>query len=71
MEQNKEFLKLLIDKDMSNTKFAEKIGVSWQTVYYWSIGRNKPSLINVLKMAELLCLSAEELYKMFDVSAKS
>lgn len=64
MKQNKIFLKLLIDKDLSKTEIAQKVGVSWQTVYYWSIGRNKPSIEKALALSELLGVTVEQLYRM-------
>ncbi len=61
MKQNKEFLKLLIDKDLSKTEVAKKVGVTWQTVYYWSIGRNKPSTEKAIKLSLILGVSLEDL----------
>ena len=70
MKKNKEFLKLLIDKEISKTELAEKIGVTWQTVYNWSIGRNKPSMEKTIKMAEVLGVSSEYIYKIFTKGEK-
>ncbi|MBQ9728206.1 MAG: helix-turn-helix transcriptional regulator [Clostridia bacterium] len=65
MKKNKEFLKLLIDKDLSKVKVAQFVGVSWQTIYYWSIGRSKPSAGALIKLSEILDMSIEQLYKLF------
>ena len=65
MKRNKEFLKLLIDKDMSKAELARGLGVSWQTVYNWSIGRNKPNAEIVNKVAESLGVSTDYIDKLF------
>lgn len=60
MKQNKNFLKLLIDCRLSKAEVARKIGVSWQTVYYWSIGRNKPSAQKIIELSEILGISGKQ-----------
>ena len=66
MAKNKEFLKLLIDKDISRPRLAEKLGVTEQTVYYWIIGRNLPSMKYVIHMAKIFKVSIVSLWEMFN-----
>ena len=70
MKQNKKFLKLLIDQNLSKTQLSQKLNVSWQTVYYWSIGRNKPSAQKALELSKILGLSVEQILQMFEESKK-
>ncbi len=66
MKKNKKFLRLLFEKELSKTDLAEKIDVTWQTVYHWSIGRNKPSAEKMVKMAEVFGVTFEDIYKIFN-----
>lgn len=38
---------------LTKVKFAKKLGVSFVTVYFWEIGKNKPNGKHILKIAEV------------------
>lgn len=65
MEKNEKFEMLLIKKRLSKTKLAAKVGVTCQTVYYWSIGRNKPSYDKAVTLSKELDVPITQVYKMF------
>ena len=63
MKKNKEFEILLIEKGISKTELAEKVGVTWQTIWHWATGRNKPKIDSASKLAEALGITVAEVYK--------
>jgi len=46
------------DKELSQTEFAEKVGVSMRQVGYWESGEDKPSSDKILRLCEVLNVSA-------------
>lgn len=65
MEKNKEFLKLLVENGLKQKELAKELGVTTQTIHFWIIGRNKPSLEHVLKMSKLMDMSIDEICDIF------
>ena len=49
-------------KGVSRKQIADAVGVSDVAVYYWEIGRQKPSADKLPKLAELLGCSIDELF---------
>lgn len=64
-KRNKEFLQLIAEHGFNATSFAVKLGVSETAVRHWIKGRNKPGIMQVLKMAKLFNMSAVDVYAMF------
>ena len=65
MEKNKEFLDLMAKRGVSPVNLATKLGVSERAVQYWIKGRNKPSIVQLLKMEKIFHVSVKKLYSMF------
>tara|TARA_R100001463_G_scaffold44124_4_gene91847 strand:- start:3191 stop:3409 length:219 start_codon:yes stop_codon:yes gene_type:complete len=42
----------LQNRDLTYGQFAKLLGVSRNAVYYWSIGKRRPSIANTLKIEE-------------------
>ena len=66
MEENFKFYheKLYIlrkTKGMSQEEFAEKIGVSRQSIYAWECGKSMPDIENIYKMCKILGIEINEL----------
>lgn len=58
-------LKLLrIQKALSQTEVAEKIGVSRQTIYAIEVGKYIPSVLIALKLAQLLEVPIEQIFQL-------
>lgn len=60
MVKRKRLLKLLIDKDMTQSELARKIGVSFQSVNMWVSGKRNPSYESVPKIAKALGITTDE-----------
>lgn len=60
-----EFRKLLEEKQVSKAELSRKIGVSWQLVYNWVVGRSEPQLSVLPKIAKALKISIEEVVYSF------
>lgn len=46
------------DKDLSQAEFADKVGVSMRQVGYWESGEDKPSSDKIVRICEVLNVSA-------------
>lgn len=66
MEKNRKFQKFLIEQSLTKYRLAQKLGVSWQTIYNWELGRNQPSAQHILAMSRILGVSAEDILKIFE-----
>lgn len=65
MAKNEQFLELIKKHEMSAAKLADKLGVSERAVQHWMHGRNKPSVVQLLKMSKIFHMSTEKVYGMF------
>lgn len=65
MVKNEKFLELIKKHDMSTARLADKLGVSERAVQHWIKGRNKPSIVQLLKMGKIFHMSTEKVYGMF------
>ena len=66
MEENFEFYneklyELRKAKGMSQEEFAEKVGVSRQSIYAWESGKSLPDIENLYKMCKILGIETNEL----------
>ena len=60
--------KLLIENNMSKTKFAKKLKVSPSTVSMWLNGENSPKMKTLSEIADLFCVDVS--YLLIDHSEK-
>lgn len=65
-KRRKEFEKLIKDKGIKPTELAETLGYqSKYTVYKWIYGVSEPNAATMLRLMELLEISAEEVLHLF------
>lgn len=65
MKQRKAFYILLKEKDISVYSLANELEISPQAIYRWINGTGTPTPKIMLKLAERLEISAEEILKLF------
>ena len=63
MELYEKLYELRRASGMSQEELAEKLGVSRQAVSKWESGASDPSTMNLMALAKLFGVSAEELLK--------
>ena len=61
MNFNEKIMKLRKEKGWSQEEFAEKLGVSRQTISKWELGQTTPDTDNLRKMATIFGISVSEL----------
>ena len=49
--------------DISRDEVMEKVGVSYQTIYFWEQGRMTPGTDNMIRLSNMMGVSFEELRK--------
>ena len=59
----KKISELRKEKGITQEELADKLGVSPQAVSKWESGKSAPSTTNLLALAELFGLTAEDLLK--------
>ena len=59
------FKQLLKDKDITGAQLARRINVSVYTVWKWTNGKGEPVARRMLKIAEALNVSVEEIVRCF------
>ncbi len=59
------FKQLLKDKDITGAQLARRINVSVYTVWKWTNGKGEPAARRMLKIAEALNVSVEEIVRCF------
>lgn len=52
---------VLVEKDMSQTKLANELGMSFSTINAYCCNRQQPSLELLCKISEILSVSVREL----------
>lgn len=62
---SKQFLELLKSRGFTQVSFAKAIGVRFQTVNRWIHGTRKPLIDNIIRIAEVLNVSADVVVKCF------
>lgn len=55
---------VMIEKNLSQQKFAEIIGVNQTTVSQWLLGKKKPGYDNILHICERFDISPNEFFGM-------
>jgi len=55
--------KLRRERNLTQEELAEQIGVTYQAVSKWESGASDPSTTNLMALAKLFGVSAEELLK--------
>ena len=61
----KNFLKQWrLQKALSQTELAEKVGVSRQTIYAVEVGKYVPSVVIALKLAQILDVPVEKMFEL-------
>lgn len=65
MEKRKALLKMLIDKGLTQTELAKRVGVSFQSVNHWMTGKSNPSYGYIPKIAEALDITTDEVIAYF------
>lgn len=65
MEKRKEFLKLLIEKGITQVELAKRIGVSFQSLNLWISGKRNPSLKSIDRLSKELGLTNDDIIKLF------
>lgn len=65
MKQREKLARLLELKGMSAYALAKAIGYKPQTVYNWVYGHGTPTPALMLKMTEILGVSAQEMLEIF------
>ena len=61
MPFSKRFNQILKEKKISKEKFRKDNNISASVIYRWSIGKTKPSIENLIKMAEYFDCSVDYL----------
>ena len=56
---------LLREKEITAPQIAKILGITGQAVYSWIWGRSTPPPATMLKLMEILNVSAEEILKIF------
>lgn len=49
------------ENDIERIELADRLGVSYITVYYWEVGRRTPGLQNMRKIADVMGMHTEKL----------
>ena len=65
MKKRKALLKLLIDKGITQTELAKRVGISFQSVNRWMTGKSNPSYVYIPKIAEALNIPEKEVIACF------
>ena len=50
-----------VDKKLTQKKLAEKIYVNQWTVSHWECGRRIPSVVDLIELSKVLCVSIDYL----------
>ena len=59
------FNELLEKKQISKAELSREVGVSWQLVYNWVVGRSEPQLSVLPKIAKALDISIDDVVYSF------
>lgn len=59
------FKKLLREKDITGAQLARRINVSVYTVWKWANGKGEPAAFRMIKIADVLGVSVEEIVRCF------
>ncbi len=54
-------LELRKERGVSQAQLAKEVGVSYAIVCYWETDRSEPTAINIVKLADYFCVSADYL----------
>ncbi len=65
MAKNKKFIELIKENGYTNSILARKLNVSETAVRHWIKERNRPSVVQLLKMTKIFSMSVVDLYKLF------
>ena len=58
---SKNIKELRLERGFSQAELAEKIGVTQGAIYFWEKGINEPTAGCLMRMAEVFCVSVDEL----------
>lgn len=57
----KQLQQAIKENGLNQTKLAELLNTSQQTISHWCTGENEPSLDDLIKLCQILNISADEL----------
>lgn len=65
MKKRTKFQELLKDRKMTAYRLSKILGYKDHAVYKWIYGKGEPNAETMLKLTEILNISAQEILKMF------
>ena len=67
---NESLKNIRLDNNLTQDDFAEKLGVTRQTVSSWENGRSYPDIENIVKISEIFNISLDDMLKEYQSHKK-
>ena len=70
MKINESLKNIRLDNNLTQDNFAEKLGVTRQTISSWENGKSYPDIENIIKISEIFNISLDNMLKEYQSHKK-